>query len=375
MKIIAICYPGMEDICATEAKELCLAGFDLHESAIIFEANEAKVLEFCYLSQSSIRVLGFLGYLKFQSMEEIVRHADKINISTWLNKNMTFKVECNRAGEHDFTSETLVAALGEVFHEKYGFKVDLSNPDCIIHAHVFDNNCYIGVDLTRTDLSKRDYKVFAPAETIKAPIAYGLLRIADYQQKDVMLNPYTGSGMIAIEAALYMAKKSINFYRKEVFHFEKLPAFKKVYLEGYFDDIDKKINHDKLEVYATDDILAHVKYAQKNAKVAGVEKLINMSKVELEWLDTKFEEKSITKLIAHLPSPSKHKSDGDIAKIYKEFFYQMEYVLAKGGIIVTLLQKNKLFKQIAAENKFKIIHERRVYQGGESYWVNVSEMA
>src|SRR3989344_4108382 len=372
MKIIALCFPGTEDICATEIRELCGVDSSQHESAVIFELNEAKVLNYCYMSQTPTKVLGFLGMLKFNSLEEILDYVKKIKLIGWTNKNTTFKVKCTRSGEHKFSSETIMQEVGEIFYEKDQLKVVLDNPEILIYVYIHDNNCYIGIDLTLLDLSKRDYKMFSSAETIKCPIAYSMVRIADYNEKDVLLNPATGSGAIEIEAALFMLQKSVNFYRKNKFCFERLLPFKETFYEGYFDELDN-IKTCKLKIYGYASLLSHVKYAQKNAKIAGVDKDIHNTKIDIEWLDTKFEKQTVNKLVTYLPCPSKRRSEHEIIKIYKELFYQIEYILNQNGLFVALTQKNELLKKMAEENKLRMIHERIIMQGKTKFWLNVFE--
>src|SRR3989344_2597479 len=140
MKIIALCFPGTEDICAAEIRELCGVDSSQHESAVLFESNEKKLLNFCYFAQSPVKILGFLGYLKFQNLEEILNHAKVINLAGWINKETTFKIKCARFGEHDFNSETIMQEIGAVFYEKDKLKVDLNNPDLVLYIYIYDNN-------------------------------------------------------------------------------------------------------------------------------------------------------------------------------------------------------------------------------------------
>ena len=118
MKTIAICYPGTEDICATEIRELCGVDSVQHESAVIFETNEKKLIDFCYLSQSTIKILGFLGYTQLTKLEDITSFVEKIKLAGWTNSNTTFKAKCIRIGEHDFNSETVMHEVGGIFYEK-----------------------------------------------------------------------------------------------------------------------------------------------------------------------------------------------------------------------------------------------------------------
>ena len=48
-------------------------------------------------------------------------------------KDKTFRVDCERTGEHDFKSIDIETALGEQLYEKTKSKVDFKNPDIVIH--------------------------------------------------------------------------------------------------------------------------------------------------------------------------------------------------------------------------------------------------
>ena len=52
MKFISICYPGIEDICATEIRELCSVDSEQYRTAVVFGAKEQQILKYCYFSQA-----------------------------------------------------------------------------------------------------------------------------------------------------------------------------------------------------------------------------------------------------------------------------------------------------------------------------------
>jgi len=373
MRVISICYPGIEDICATEIRELCSVDSEMHESAVIFDAPEKRIINYCYFAQTPSKVLGFLGYHQFDSLKNLLDFVHKIDLHGWVTKETSFKVVCTRLGEHDFNSEKVVQGVGGIFFENSGLKVNLKNPDLIIYVYIFNNTCYMGVDLTGLDHGKRDYKTFSPPETINAPIGYALLRVANYDKRDYLMNFNCESGAIAIEAALMATKKSINFYKKDLFRFDRLKPFEKVYYDGYLDELDKNVKDEKLKIFCVDHLMAHIKYTEKNAKIAGVNKLLNFCRMDTEWLDTKFEKASVEKVIALLPSVSNSKSESDIRALYKEIFYQFEYIVKKDALLVFIVRNNEILKEMAKEYKFKVIHERRVFQGQNPYWINSFE--
>ena len=52
-----------------------------------------------------------------------------------------------------------------------------------------------------------------------------------------------------------------------------------------FDKFNSKF--DKANIFAFDSQFRHIDAAKKNSKIAGINKNINFSRTEIEWLDTK----------------------------------------------------------------------------------------
>jgi len=371
MKIISICSPGLEDIAALEVKELCKVESILRDGAIIFETTKEKILDYCYLAQAPYKILAHLEDKDFNTQKDIEKFTEKINLSEWINANTTFKAICTREGKHNFTSEEIARKTGDIIQQKTNLQVNLTTPDILVHFHIQNNNCYVGIDLTKLDHSKRDYKLFSPPETLKATIAFALIKLAKYAPKEKLLNIFTGSGVIAIEAALSASKKSINYYQKNKLQFQNFAPFKETYFEGYYDKLDKKVKMDNLQIYAYDNTLSNVKSAQKNSKISGISKIIHISKVDTEWLDTKFEENEIDKIVTYLPSPSKRKEDKVTKKIYTELFYQTEFILNPKGLLVTAIRNNKLLLEAQKESKIQLVEERQIMQGKCPLYINI----
>ncbi len=185
----------------------------------------------------------------------------------------------------------------------------------------------MGIDFCGFDLSKRDYKVFSSASDIKGTIAYSLLRIAGYKKEKKLLDPFCSSGIIPIEAALYN-KGTLNYYRKDDFAFLKLKPF-------------EKQNFEQL--------------------IAAINKDIEFSRADLEWLDTRFDKNEID-LIVTKPMFSKYDLKRT-KKTYDEFFYAAKYILSEKGKIVLISRSIDLLKESAEKNGFKITDERIVWQG------------
>ncbi len=372
MKAIAITHKGIEDIAALEIKELIKVNSKVNETVVLFEPK--KMVDLCilaYKAQSIIKVICLFDEFKIQTdfnetLKIMEKRIKKINLDKWLDKDKSFKVLCKHLTNDDFSSQDIEKETGAFIIENikqrkaYNQKVDLENPDLIFYVYIFDRNCYLGIDFCGFDLSKRDYKVFSSASDIKGTIAYSLLRIAGYKREKKLLDPFCSSGAIPIEVALYN-KGSVNYYRKDDFAFLKLKPFEKKDFESFFNKLNEKDTKNKPFIAASDQQLYHVRSAKKNAKIAGVNKDIEFSRADIEWLDTKFDKNEID-LIATKPMFSKYDLK-KTKKTYDEFFYAAKYTLSEKGKIVLISRATELLKQSAEKHGFKITEERNVWQG------------
>jgi 23S rRNA G2445 N2-methylase RlmL len=254
-------------------------------------------------------------------------------------------------------------------------KVNLKNPLMNFFVYVHNSHAYFGIDLS-DDLSKRDYKLFNNAVSLKGPTAFGLLMLAGYKPKDIYLNPCCYSGTIEIEAALYATGLSHRFYNKS-FPFIKLSQAINNISDDYWDKFFGKIDKERIimedaeskssiSITGSDKLLSSITAAVKNAKVAGVEQLINFRRIDLDWMDIKYEEASIDKIISFIPGSSKH--DKHLAKDFKQIFYQAEYILKKSGKLIVMCLSKDLLVQTSAEY-FDLDHETIVHSGGQMMYV------
>ena len=343
MKGLAICHKGIEDIAEKEIEEIIDEAGTVEERAIIFNADTEKLAKLAYMGRSIKRVLAFLGKAKINSrFEDIVPLLQQLvkesKSAEWLQCR-TFKVEAKRIGEHDFTSQDVVEKIGELFLEKHtkdGTKVAMENPQVIVFVFINQNVLYLGIEVSGFDLSKREYKLFSTGASINSSVAYALARIAKVKQKETILDPFCNAGVIPIEIALYLKNLSTNFYRKDKMWFSKVLHIDAKQFDNPLDPEVKIIEYDRL--------MNFMQATKKNAQIAGVNKLIYISRADIEWLDTKQEEKSIDKIVTRMPSLSKTFDKKGAEKLYKEFFYKAEFILADKGKIAFIIDNDEFFK-------------------------------
>ena len=344
-KSFAVCEKGLEDISVREISELIDAKAIFQGTLLSFDVKKLDDLCFlCYKTQSLRRAGLLLSSFDFKTVEDIEKHFRKIDLLRAKGKTVT--IECSRNGEHDFKSVDVEHALGKVIAE-CGGNAAYKNADVVYYVHIENEHCTIGIDFVGFDMALRDYKVFSHAASLKGTIAYGIVRIAGYDGKQLMVSTFTKGGIIEIEAALFVLGKAVNHYRKDKFAFWKLEEFAGKDATDFFEKFDKE-SKKKLKLRGISIDLRDVTAGKKNAKIAGVERMIMFSRIENDWMDVKFADKEIDILVAQ-----------PIGKEFKDLFYQADYV-AKKVVVVTTGQS---CLEDAKKFKFSLLEERTLERG------------
>lgn len=201
--------PGLESILASEIRELGLLplaeGFGAVELKADWEAV-AKILLHC---RTGSRVL--LRIAEFASRHEAMLYDQvrRIDWPRWFSVDQTFSIRVvgdfsgfNMA--RTFAPLKIKDAICDEFRKRTDERpsVDRNDSDAPIVAFFRKGRCELSLDLTGYPLYRRGYR----AESGKAPIkehrAAALLRFLGYDGGRPFLDPFCGSGTLAIEAAL-----------------------------------------------------------------------------------------------------------------------------------------------------------------------------
>ena len=367
MKSLAITHPGLELFAAKEIKELLgknAKNIKTEPSVVFFEAKEyLDLCLLCYKAQSLIKVLLLLDSFSFDSQQEMSSRAESIakskELLDFIGKKTAFMVKCVRIGSHEFNSTEIEREIGRHIEGV----VDLASPEVIVYAYIYNNRCHIGIDFSGFDLSKRQYRIFTHKDSLKATVAYSLLKIAGYKKNDFLLDPFCGSGTIPIEAALYACNFPVNHYNKDKLMFQNFNFLKNIDFRRFFEKADKKINlREKTKIYGYDSMLGYVKAAQKNAKIAGINKKVSLTRADIEWLDTKIDKNKVDKIVTNMPEVTE-RNKKTMEKIYREFFHQSDFILKKNGKIAIIANSPGLIEKYSEEYKFKIKKILKAMQG------------
>lgn len=344
MKVLALTFPGLADVLVREIKEL--TGKNSKETAegALFETEKLEeIFTVCYRSQSARRVLLVVSEGKFENLSIPKEYlAGTISI---IGKSTTKAQE-----------------LAELLKVRITYK----NPDKTLYVHTEPEQSWLGIDLTG-DVSKRDYRIFIGSETLSGITAFGALSTAGYEPKHVLLDPFCRAGSIAIEAALHALQLPARYYSKDKMPYAKL--HKDFDFEKFYNEQDKRIKEKPQgTILALSPQFPSIQATRKNAKIAGVVKAIDFSRIETDWLDFKFEKNSVERIITQPIELTTTFPKDKFAKQAALFFERSAAILKKTGKLCLVLRYGKEdYISIGKQHGFILEHERIIMQGKETW--------
>ena len=218
-----------------------------------------------------------------------------------------FRVKCRKKKGGDLSTLDIERDLGEHIHETHSKEVNLTKPKTTVIVEMIKDKIYICQTAEDKKISQKEYRVKTNPNSLTADLANTLLIAIDYKPSQAILDPFCGTGEILIEASLQKGKK----------------------------------------IYGLDSNEFNIKKAKFSAKVAGVK--LDLSKADVDWLDTKFKEGEINHIVTSLPTPNKFLKSRDILTNYKDLFNQAKFILKKTGTLTLITTKPQLLEEIPLE--------------------------
>jgi putative N6-adenine-specific DNA methylase len=147
----------------------------------------------------------------------------------------------------------------------------------VVHLYWQDDQAEIFLDTSGETLAKHSYRKIPGKAPMLEALAAATIMATHWDKNSTFINPMCGSGTLAIEAALLATDKCPGLFRMN---------YGFMHLMGYEEEVffverrklkDKAKKQPNFKIIATDLSEDAVDIAQKNAKTAGVEHLIDFS--------------------------------------------------------------------------------------------------
>lgn len=232
-------------------------------------------------------------------------------------------------------------------------KEDGAIPGIHVFALIRENTTLLLLDTSGEPLHKRGYRTEALEAPIKETLAAALVMLSGWRYKEPFLDPFCGSGTIAIEAA--MIAKNIAPGLSRNFSGEYFPWYNADYFTQAKAQAKTKIITDKkYTISGSDTDKEAVKIAENNAKRAGVSDTISWSQKDFKDYTSEY----ITGSIVTNPPYGIRLQNYDLDLLYRDISIVFTKNTSLFGGIITSYDFGKYTKGNMWKN-------RKLYNGNE----------
>jgi putative N6-adenine-specific DNA methylase len=158
--------------------------------------------------------------------------------------------------------------------------IDRQSPDVRVFAYLDERTVTLYVDLSGEPLFKRGWRADKGEAPLKENLAAGLLVLAGWTPEVPLLDPFCGSGTIAIEAASIATRRAPGLNRS--FAFERLAGFDPRAWQGLLRRAHDAVDESVQTLIVGSDISTRViEQAHTNAGLAGLGALLGDGRLRL----------------------------------------------------------------------------------------------
>ncbi|MDO5531932.1 class I SAM-dependent RNA methyltransferase [Sutterella sp.] len=272
----APCPFGLEKLLADEILALN-ADPDLVRTAkggVSFGGGLELGMAVCLHSRLATRVMLRVANEEYWDSRDVYSIARRTPWEKWFGPDATFRIHssAHRCPLESLNFATLRVKDGicDRFTELAGRRpsVDRRDADVRIEAYFTFDHLSLYIDLAGESLFKRGWRLEHGEAPLKENLAAALLMLSGWTPEKTLVDPFCGSGTIAIEAASIAANVAPGLNRH--FDFEHLQGFDMDLWREMKEDARAAVNkHAKLRIEAHDISSIVVEKAIENARRAG----------------------------------------------------------------------------------------------------------
>lgn len=283
-KLVATAAMGLEAIVAQEVQAL---GYKttVENGKVYFEGDETAIARANLWLRVADRVKIVVGQFPAKSFEQLFENVKALPWEKYLPVDASFPVSGKSVKSKLFsvpdcqaiTKKAIVERMKQ-HYKRLGF-LDESGATYKIEVSILKDVATLTIDTSGAGLHKRGYRQAQGEAPLKETLAAALVQISKWNPNRPFVDPFCGSGTIALEAAMYGQNIAPGYNRE--FISESWPWMKAKIWDAVRDEADSIANYDQpLEIFGSDIDHRMVSIAQENALEAGFGDIITFKQMQ-----------------------------------------------------------------------------------------------
>lgn len=358
-QLLAVCPMGLEAVVAKEIQEL---GYDttVENGRIFFEGDETAIVKCNLWLRTADRIKIVVGQFKATTFDELFEKTKSLPWEAIIEQDGNFPVQGRSVKSTLFSvpdcqaivKKAIVERLKRAYQER-GW-LNETGAKYPIEVSILKDNALLTIDTSGSGLNKRGYRLAQGEAPIKETLAASLIRLANWTGDTPLIDPFCGSGTIAIEASLIAQNIAPGFNRD--FVSESWDIMPDRLYDEMRDEADQQANYDrKLEIYASDIDPEMIEIARRNAEEVGLADIIQFSVKDVNTLTIETDEP-----IALIGNPPYGERIGDRDEVEQMYRYLGELMNHNPHLSTYVLTSSTEFEHLV--NK-KATKRRKLFNG------------
>ncbi len=328
--LFAVSAPGLAKFTALECRRLGFLGDVSTDEAdpggleemggVAFRGDLRQIYQANLHLRTASRVLLRLGVFYAAAFSELRKKASRLEWERFLKPGqpVSLRMRCHKSRLYhsDAVAERVAGAIGDRLGVQPAFSKDKDEGTAaaqLVVVRLVHDQCTISLDSSGELLHRRGYRLATAKAPLRETLAAGLLMACEWDGSSPLLDPFCGSGTIAIEAA--MIAKAIPPGLQRRFAFMDWPGFDKPLWDSLAAESRGQIRVSQLAIHASDRDAGAIEMAAANAARVGVSGEIQFSCRAVSAID-ELEEGWV---VTNPPYGLRVSSNKDLRNLYAQF--------------------------------------------------------
>lgn len=288
----AVCAPGLEPLVAAEIERLGVRGARLRRGGVDASLTLAQLWSANLRLRIATRILVRLGRIPAAGFGELQAGLRRIDWAAWLPPGTAVRLKVASSSSALFHTEAIALRAGEVL-SAVGYEVvagatrsstdDERAEAQAIHLRMTGDVALVSLDASGEPLHRRGWRLAGGKAPLRETLAAALVAHSGWDRRAPFVDPFCGSGTIAIEAALIARRVAPGRNRR--FAFERWANFDPSAWSRLVAGADADVVASKASIVAADRDPGAIAAAQANAARAGVAEAIEFRQAPISALE------------------------------------------------------------------------------------------
>jgi len=310
------CQSGLESLVKRECEKL--GGRDIEARDRLVKCSGEGILLYKLLigSRFTNRVYLCLDEARAEDFDTLFSVCEGINWGNYLSGKERIVIEWATTKSKLTSIPTIQSIAQKAIFSTLVTPNTTNGTEVHVLILIIDDIAHILLDVTGDPLHKRGYRTESGDAPIKENLAAALVAFANWKYSSPLLDPFCGSGTIAIEAAMIARNIAPGLMRH--FRIEELPCYQRDLMDQARTELrSRAYPSGKYTIHARDIDMSVIEKARRNAERAWVSQDIVFEVGNfLEWETSSF-------IVSNPPYGNRLQSD-ELEDIYKKLVGTIE---------------------------------------------------